>query len=188
MRSRPRHAAGRWALVTRFQRRHRTGRPHEALRGTVAAPMGPALPRSSRPGNRMTCMARSSADVAADGSARPDSWRPFCPGLHRRTVRASRSHRSVRAVRRAQTRAAATSAVEVSPADPLNLVGIILPGARVSALRGWENYGSRDRLLLLPCSFSTVPPRRMTDFPLRRFARTARCSGRRYQPAPSSPA
>jgi ATP-dependent helicase Lhr and Lhr-like helicase len=38
----------------------------------------------------------------------------------------------LRAVRRAQNDG--DEAVEVSPADPLNLVGIILPGARVSAL------------------------------------------------------
>jgi ATP-dependent Lhr-like helicase len=36
----------------------------------------------------------------------------------------------LRAVRRSET----LSAVDVSPADPLNLVGIILPGARVSTL------------------------------------------------------
>jgi hypothetical protein len=34
-------------------------------------------------------------------------------------------------VRRAET--AAQPPVEVSPADPLNMIGIILPGARVSA-------------------------------------------------------
>jgi ATP-dependent Lhr-like helicase len=38
----------------------------------------------------------------------------------------------LRAVRRAQTEDSET--IDVSPADPLNLVGIILPGARVSAL------------------------------------------------------
>ena len=37
----------------------------------------------------------------------------------------------LRAVRRSQTDD--PEAVDVSPADPLNLVGIILPGSRVSA-------------------------------------------------------
>jgi ATP-dependent Lhr-like helicase len=129
---RPRHAAGRWALVTRS--------------GTVIAPEDRVKKFAEQLLLRWGVLFR---DLLARESVAPP-WRELLPVLRRMEAQGEiRGGRFVagftgeqfarpeaidllRAVRRAET--ADQSAVEAAPADPLNLVGIILPGARVSAI------------------------------------------------------
>jgi ATP-dependent Lhr-like helicase len=134
---RPRHAAGRWALVTRS--------------GTVIAPDD--LSQSARikkfAGQLLLRWGVLFRDLLARETVAPP-WRELLPVLRRMEAQGEiRGGRFVagftgeqfarpeaidllRAVRRAETEDQV--AVHVAPADPLNLVGIILPGARVSAV------------------------------------------------------
>jgi ATP-dependent helicase Lhr and Lhr-like helicase len=131
MRSRPRHAAGRWALVTRssvvIAPDDRTKRFAEQLllrwgvlfrdllaRETVSPPWRDLLPILRR--------------MEAQGEIRGGR---FVQGFTGEQFARPEAIDLLRAVRRAQTDDQET--VDVSPADPLNLVGIILPGSRVSA-------------------------------------------------------
>ncbi len=131
MRSRPRHAAGRWALVTRssvvIAPDDRTKRFAEQLllrwgvlfrdllaRETVSPPWRDLLPIL----RRMEAQGEIRGGRFVQGFTGEQFARPEAVDL-------------LRAVRRAQTDD--QEAVDVSPADPLNLVGIILPGSRVSA-------------------------------------------------------
>ena len=128
---RPRHAAGRWALVTR-------------------------TPAAITPDDRIRKFAEQLLlrwgvlfrDLLARETVSPP-WRDLLPVLRRMEARGEiRGGRFVagftgeqfarpeavdllRAVRRGETGLEET--MEVPPADPLNLTGIILPGARVSA-------------------------------------------------------
>jgi ATP-dependent helicase Lhr and Lhr-like helicase len=129
---RPRHAAGRWALVTRSN--------------TVIAPDDRVKKFAEQLLLRWGVLFR---DLLARESVAPP-WRELLPVLRRMEAQGEiRGGRFVsgftgeqfarpeaidllRSVRRAETDD--ESAVEVAPADPLNLVGIILPGARVSAV------------------------------------------------------
>jgi ATP-dependent Lhr-like helicase len=131
MRSRPRHAAGRWALVTRSS--------------VVIAPDDRTKRFAAQLLLRWGVLFR---DLLARETVSPP-WRDLLPILRRMEAQGEiRGGRFVqgftgeqfarpeaidllRAVRRAQTDD--QEPVEVSPADPLNLVGIILPGSRVSA-------------------------------------------------------
>jgi ATP-dependent Lhr-like helicase len=131
--SRPRHAAGRWALVTRSS--------------TVIAPDDRTKRFAEQLLLRWGVLFR---DLLARENASPP-WRDLLPVLRRMEAQGEiRGGRFVsgftgeqfarpeaidllRAVRREQNDADLT--VEVAPADPLNLTGIILPGARVSAAR-----------------------------------------------------
>lgn len=129
---RPRHAAGRWAL-------------------TAAAASTPAGDERTRKHadqllNRWGILFR---DMLAKESVAPP-WSELLPALRRMEAQGEiRGGRFVsgftgeqfarpeaidllRAVRRNET--AESQVVEVSPADPLNLVGIILPGLRVSQI------------------------------------------------------
>jgi len=128
---RPRHAAGRWALVSR------TSTPPAAAERTRRHAEQLLL--------RWGVLFR---DLLARETAAP-KWRDLLPVLRRMEAKGEiRGGRFVsgftgeqfarpeaidllRAVRRG---GAAQSLVEVAPADPLNLVGIILPGPRVSTL------------------------------------------------------
>jgi ATP-dependent Lhr-like helicase len=128
---RPRHAAGRWALVTRSS--------------TVIAPDDRIGKFAGQLLLRWGVLFR---DLLARETVAPP-WRDLLPVLRRMEAQGEiRGGRFVagftgeqfarpeaidllRAVRRAESEE--TVAVEVAPADPLNLVGIILPGARVSA-------------------------------------------------------
>jgi ATP-dependent Lhr-like helicase len=129
---RPRHAAGRWALVTRSTtavvpdervRRHaeqlllRWGVLFRDLlaREAVAPPWRDLLPVLRR--------------MEAQGEIRGGR---FVSGFTGEQYARPEAIELLRAVRRAHTEDQAF--VEVAPADPLNLVGIILPGPRVSAL------------------------------------------------------
>ena len=129
---RPRHAAGRWALVTRSS--------------IVIAPDDRVRKFAGQLLLRWGVLFR---DLLAREIVAPP-WRELLPVLRRMEAQGEiRGGRFVagftgeqfarpeaidllRAVRRAD--AEETVDMEVAPADPLNLVGIILPGARVSAL------------------------------------------------------
>lgn len=131
-RSRPRHAAGRWALVTRSS--------------MVIAPDDRTKHFAQQLLLRWGVLFR---DLLAREAVSPP-WRDLLPVLRRMEAQGEiRGGRFVqgftgeqfarpeaidllRAVRRSQTSDDET--VEVAPADPLNLAGIILPGARISAL------------------------------------------------------
>ncbi len=132
MRARPRHAAGRWALVTRsavvIAPDDRTKRFAEQLllrwgvlfrdllaRETVSPPWRDLLPVLRR--------------MEAQGEIRGGR---FVQGFTGEQFARPEAIDLLRAVRRAHNDD--DVAIEVAPADPLNLVGIILPGARVSAL------------------------------------------------------
>lgn len=126
---RPRHAAGRWALVTRSN--------------TVIAPDDRVKKFAEQLLLRWGVLFR---DLLARESVAPP-WRELLPVLRRMEAQGEiRGGRFVsgftgeqfarpeaidllRSVRRAEE----SIAVDIAPPDPLNLVGIILPGARVSA-------------------------------------------------------
>ena len=129
---RPRHAAGRWALVTRST--------------TVIAPDDRVKKFAQQLLLRWGVLFR---DLLARETVAPP-WRELLPVLRRMEAQGDiRGGRFVsgftgeqfarpeaidllRSVRRAET--ADQASVEAAPADPLNLAGIILPGARVSAI------------------------------------------------------
>jgi ATP-dependent Lhr-like helicase len=129
---RPRHAAGRWALVTRSN--------------TVIAPDDRVKKFAEQLLLRWGVLFR---DLLARENVAPP-WRELLPVLRRMEAQGEiRGGRFVsgftgeqfarpeaidllRSVRRSET--ADQASVETAPADPLNLVGIILPGARVSAI------------------------------------------------------
>ncbi len=129
---RPRHAAGRWALVTRS--------------GMVIAPDERVKKFAGQLLLRWGVLFR---DLLARESVAPP-WRELLPVLRRMEAQGEiRGGRFVsgftgeqfarpeaidllRSVRRAETEDQIP--VEVAPADPLNLTGIILPGARVSTI------------------------------------------------------
>jgi ATP-dependent Lhr-like helicase len=128
---RPRHAAGRWALLTRaaapITREERARRHAGQLllrwgvlfrdllaRETVAPPWRDLLPVLRR--------------MEAQGEIRGGR---FVGGFTGEQFARPEAIDLLRAVRRAET--APYAPLEVAPADPLNLTGIILPGARVSA-------------------------------------------------------
>jgi ATP-dependent Lhr-like helicase len=128
---RPRHAAGRWALVTRS--------------ATVIAPEDRVRKFAAQLLLRWGVLFR---DLLARESVSPP-WRELLPMLRRMEAQGEiRGGRFVegftgeqfarpeaidllRAVRREQT--TDHPRIDVAPADPLNLTGIILPGPRVSA-------------------------------------------------------
>ena len=129
---RPRHAAGRWALVTRSS--------------TVIAPDERVKKFAGQLLLRWGVLFR---DLLARETVAPP-WRDLLPVLRRMEAQGEiRGGRFVsgftgeqfarpeaidllRAVRRAET--GDQIPVDVAPADPLNLTGIILPGPRVSAI------------------------------------------------------
>jgi ATP-dependent Lhr-like helicase len=129
---RPRHAAGRWALVSR-----------------AAAPLPPDERTVRHAQQLLLRWGVLFRDLLARESAAPP-WRELLPILRRMEAKGEiRGGRFVagftgeqfarpeaidllRAVRRSDPEA--QTPVEVAPADPLNLTGIILPGARVSSL------------------------------------------------------
>ena len=140
--ARPRHAAGRWALLR-----------------TPAAPPAPAS--RAEAGTRVESFARQLLarwgvvfrDLIAREALAPP-WRELLRAL--RTLEARGEIRGgrfvdgflgeqfarpeavdvLRSVRRAQAQDEADGSLRLSAADPLNLVGIVTPGARVSALSG----------------------------------------------------
>jgi ATP-dependent Lhr-like helicase len=129
---RPRHAAGRWALVTRSS--------------IVIAPDDRVRKFAAQLLLRWGVLFR---DLLARETVSPP-WRELLPVLRRMEAQGEiRGGRFVsgftgeqfarpeaidllRAVRRAETDQMPER--DISPADPLNLTGIILPGARVSAI------------------------------------------------------
>ena len=78
-------------------------------------------------------LARFAGRAAPHGSARRNSRRPIRLRFRRRAVRAPEAVDLLRGLRRSEE---SMEALTVATADPLNLAGIILPGARVSALAG----------------------------------------------------
>jgi ATP-dependent helicase Lhr and Lhr-like helicase len=126
---RPRHAAGRWALVTRSS--------------TVIAPDDRIRKFAGQLLLRWGVLFR---DLLARETVAPP-WRDLLPVLRRMEAQGEiRGGRFVagftgeqfarpeaidllRAVRRAES----SEHLDIAPADPLNLVGIILPGARISS-------------------------------------------------------
>ncbi len=130
--ARPRHAAGRWALVSRpradVPREERARRFAAQLllrwgvlfrdlmaRETVAPPWRDLLPVLRR--------------MEAQGEIRGGR---FVSGFTGEQFARPEAIDVLRAIRREQT--APVDANEIAPSDPLNLTGIILPGPRVSAI------------------------------------------------------
>jgi ATP-dependent Lhr-like helicase len=130
--SRPRHAAGRWAPIMRGvstvdpeERKLRYARQlllrwgvlfRDLLaRETAAPPWRDLLPILRR--------------MEAQGEIRGGR---FVAGFTGEQFARPEAIDLLRAVRRSETPSQST--VDVSPADPLNLTGIILPGTRVSAI------------------------------------------------------
>jgi ATP-dependent Lhr-like helicase len=130
--ARPRHAAGRWALVSRvaseFPREERVRRFAEQLllrwgvllrdllaRETVSPPWRELLPVLRR--------------MEAQGEIRGGR---FVSGFTGEQFARPEAIDLLRAIRREQ--AAAMDTEEIAPSDPLNLTGIILPGPRISAI------------------------------------------------------
>ena len=106
-------------------------RAPRAFRPAIASPLGRFIARPADPRNARSAMARPAPGFAQIGSARRNSWRPLRFRLYRRTIRAARSSRLLRSLRRDPER---NPAIAVANTDPLNLAGIILPGPRVSRL------------------------------------------------------
>jgi ATP-dependent Lhr-like helicase len=130
-RHRPRHAAGRWALLARtstsISKDERIGRFARQLllrwgvlfrdvlaRETIAPPWRELLPVLRR--------------MEAQGEIRGGR---FVAGFTGEQFALPEAIELLRAVRRAES--SAQLPPDVAPADPLNMVGIILPGPRVSA-------------------------------------------------------
>jgi ATP-dependent Lhr-like helicase len=140
---RPRHAAGRWALVT--------------PPGTAIAPEDRTKKFADQLLLRWGVLFR---DLLARETVAPP-WRDLLPVLRRREAQGEiRGGRFVagftgeqfarpealdllRAVRRTET--AEETVLEIAPADPLNLAGIILPGARVSTISSFDFRGAQPR-------------------------------------------
>ena len=89
--ARPRHAAGRWALVRHAANFVSSDARALAFRRSIARALGRAVPRSSRARKFGSALARSAASAAPQGSARRNSRRPLRLRIQRRTVRAPRS-------------------------------------------------------------------------------------------------
>ena len=138
--ARPRHAAGRWALL----------RPEASGAGepsTVAA-RGEAFARQL-----LTRWGVVFRDLIVRETLAPP-WRELLPALRRLEARGEvrggrfvdgflgeqfarpEAVESLRSVRRDPARPASGGRLRVSAADPLNLVGVVIPGARVGALSG----------------------------------------------------
>ena len=135
--ARPRHAAGRWALL----------RPESAAAATAVA-RGEAFARQ--------LLARWGVvfrDLIVREALAPP-WRELLQALRRLEARGEvrggrfvdgflgeqfarpEAVESLRSLRRDPARPASGERLRVSAADPLNLVGIVVPGARVGALSG----------------------------------------------------
>jgi len=162
--ARPRHAVGRWAL----------------LRDSVGQAFVPAIPPGAPPEPQAAeAFARqllrrwgvAFRDLLARESLAP-AWRDLLVALRRMEARGEiRGGRFVagfvgeqfalpeavellRAVRRAERPG---EELKIAAADPLNLVGIILPGARASAL-GASVLRLRDGVPVGPATPASLPP------------------------------
>ena len=154
--ARPRHAAGRWALLD-------TGEPAPAGAGPCGADAGAASPDSDDEARR-----RHEEHVARFARQLLDRWGVVCRDLAARETLAPPWRDLLRSLRRMEARGeirggrfvagvvgeqfarpdavellrvvrredAPPGPVRVSAADPLNLTGVLLPGPRVSALSG----------------------------------------------------
>ena len=137
--ARPRHAAGRWALL----RPEASGAAESA-----AAARGEAFARQL-----LTRWGVVFRDLIVREALAPP-WRELLQALRRLEARGEvrggrfvdgflgeqfarpEAVESLRSVRRDPARPASGERLRVSAADPLNLVGIVVPGARVGALSG----------------------------------------------------
>jgi ATP-dependent Lhr-like helicase len=153
---RRRHAAGRWALVSR------------------AGPAPASSQRTQRHAEQLLLRwGVLFRDLLARETVAP-AWRDLLPVLRRMEAKGQiRGGRFVagftgeqfarpeavdllRAVRRSE--ASAQTPVDVAPADPLNLIGIILPGARVSPVAAIRR-GDYENIINANCSGTDQPPR-----------------------------
>ena len=131
--------AGRWALDAPV----RTSQPDTAgqtqavehVARDTAAPLrrGVLAPAGAR-GRLAAAVARPAARLSPAGGARRDPRRPLRRRLLRRAVRVARRGRHCCA--RSGAGALPASVVSLSGADPLNLAGILTPGAKLAALTG----------------------------------------------------
>ena len=109
-------------------------RDRRAHRAHLVAPLRHRLLAARRArGGVAAAVARIAARLPPAGSARRASRRPFRRRLCRGAVRLPEAIGLLREVRR---KPLAESLVSVSGADPLNLVGILTPGARLAGLGG----------------------------------------------------
>ncbi len=128
--SRPRHAAGRWALLRRSAAadENRTGRFAQQLLARWGVLFRDLLAReaTSPPWRELLIALRR---MEARGEIRGGR---FVSGFTGEQFARPEAVDLLRALRRQNVE---TSPAEIHPADPLNLTGVILPGPRVSPLR-----------------------------------------------------
>ncbi len=161
--ARPRHAAGRWALLDTGEPAAADAGPAAPAGGAGAPPAGAALPDADDEARR-----RYDEQVARFARQLLDRWGVVCRDLAARETLAPPWRDLLRALRRMEARGeirggrfvagvvgeqfarpdavellrvvrredAPPDPVRVSAADPLNLTGVLLPGPRVSALSG----------------------------------------------------
>ena len=92
--ARPRHAAGRWALIRPAAHTVTSARSSQLLRRAIAIALGRRFPRSPDARIAGSAVAGSVAGAAPPRSARDHSRRTFCLGIQRRTIRAPGGARS----------------------------------------------------------------------------------------------
>ena len=128
LRARPRSSGGRWSRLISGTDRDR----RRSVRAPAARTLGRALPRRRQTRDARPAVARDPGPVASHGGARRDSRRPLRGGLRRRTVRAARCDRSLRAARRNGEDGEAPA---VAAYDPLAVTNGLMPGAPPRPLR-----------------------------------------------------
>ena len=130
--TRPRHNAGRWALLHTDEVVERP-RAVEAACWMLLRRYGIVVQRCAGARGEPAAVARAAWSFPPAGGSRRDSWRPFRRWISGRAICAA-GRSGIRA-RNAQVRRC-TGAITLSAADPLNLVGILVPGERVPAISG----------------------------------------------------
>ena len=125
--ARPRHAAGRWALLSREAARRRD----RILRRPASGPLGRGVPRCAGPrdtGAAWRDLLRVYRRMEARGEIRGGR---FVSGFVGEQFARPEALDLLRHLRRS---AKPGEQLEIAPADPLNLTGILLPGPRTGAL------------------------------------------------------
>ena len=129
--SRPRHAAGRWAILE-------TGRVwnrRRIFRAAVARPLGRGVPRSTGARNAGAAVAQSAGGAAAMEARGEIRGGRFVSGFSGEQFARPEAVDLLRDLRRnSRDKSGQGEEIEIALADPLNLTGVILPGPRTSAL------------------------------------------------------
>ena len=157
--TRPRHNAGRWALLHADEVVERP-RAVEAACWMLLRRYGIVRSGRAGAGGESAAVARAAGGLPPAGGSRRDSRRAICGWISGRAVRVAGCS-GVRASD-AQAGLPRTGTITLSAADPLNLVGILVPGERVPAISG--------------NSVTIATGRRSLPIPSRCFARAMKLS------------